>query len=158
MFDSQWWKDQVRLKVNQSDVRQLGINNFVLKTAYLESDIIWSNLKRNKLFAYLKRIVFFLLILVISFVILTPSNYIGFLKPVYDSLEKKLKNQTTLQDYLKSYFAPLVTLCINFGLIPLLIDGATEIEDFRRKSSKQISIMKRIYLTMFINTLIIPIT
>lgn len=157
VLDTQWWRDQVRLKVNLSDVRQLGITSFKLKRAYLESDIIWPNLKSNRTIATVKRLFLFLLLLVVSFVILTPSNSITFLKPVQDALERKLTNET-ISGYVAAYFAPLVSLCINFGVIPLFIDGSTEIEDFRRKSSKQISIMNRIYFFMFINTLIIPIT
>ena len=51
----------------------------------------------------------------------------------------------------------MISLCINFGLIPSMIDFTTLIEDYRRKSSMQISIMKKIFFFMFVNTLLIPI-
>jgi len=52
----------------------------------------------------------------------------------------------------------MIALCINFGLIPTMIDFTTLNEDYRRKSSMQISIMKKIFFFMFINTLIIPLS
>ena len=56
------------------------------------------------------------------------------------------------------YFGPIIVITINFGVIPLLIDISSEFEGFRRKSSRQISIMRRIFIFMLLNTLIIPVT
>jgi hypothetical protein len=51
----------------------------------------------------------------------------------------------------------MISLCVNFGMIPCMIDFTALIEDYRRKSSLQISIMRKIFFFMFINTLILPL-
>ena len=47
---------------------------------------------------------------------------------------------------------------INFVIIPFLIDLCSMQEDYLKESSKQVSIMKKIYFFMLLNTLLIPIT
>lgn len=157
MLDTKWLTDQIRFNVKRADLNVLGLREFVVRKAYLESDIIWVNLKKNQLFAIIKRVIFFILLVVFSLVLLTPTYAMELLKPIKNAIEKKVNNET-ISSLIASYFAPIVTLTINFGIIPLCIDLSTEGEDFRRKSSRQISIMNRIFFFMFINTLIIPVT
>lgn len=133
------------------------MDHFVVRKAYLESDIIWSNLKRNQVTALIKRIILFILLVIFSMILLTPIQATELLTPIRTAIEKHL-DSSTINSLIQAYFAPMITLLINFGIIPFLIDFSSEIEDFRRKSSRQISIMNRIYFFMFINTLILPIT
>ena len=39
-----------------------------------------------------------------------------------------------------------MTVIINFGLVPLIIDFMADFEDFRRKSARQLSIMLRVFV------------
>ena len=143
--------------MNQSDIGGLGITNFNIKKAYLETDIVWNSLQKPRAMAIFKRIVFFIALVLFSFLFLTPSYAASLLDPLRASLEKDLNNET-LSGYVQQYFATIVTLIINFGLIPLCIDISSEFEDYRRQSAKQVSIMDRIYFFMLVNTLLIPIT
>lgn len=68
------------------------------------------------------------------------------------------KNNEELVTLITTYFQPVIIIIINFGMIPLLIDISVEFEDYRRKSSKQISIMRRIFFMLFINIFLLPIT
>ena len=47
---------------------------------------------------------------------------------------------------------------INFGILPLFVDLFVEFEDYRRKSSKQISIMRKIQFLLFVNLFLVPIS
>lgn len=89
---------------------------------------------------------------------LTPTYTAAQLVSVRDALEEYFGRTSQASALLAEYFAPLVALIVTFGLIPLLVDLFSEFEDFRRKSSKQISIMRRIYFLLFINLFILPIT
>jgi hypothetical protein len=51
----------------------LQISDWNISQAFVQSNIIWSNLGKNRIFAYFKRILFFFLIFVVSFVIITPT-------------------------------------------------------------------------------------
>jgi hypothetical protein len=157
MLDTKWLAEQIKAKVKSSELRALGLKEFVVRKAYLESDIIWVNLKSSQFKASIKRVVFFLALVVFSLILLTPTYAIELLKPIKTAIERQVDNET-LNGLITSYFAPIITLTINFGIIPFCIDLSSENEDFRRKSSRQISIMNRIYFFMFINTLILPIS
>ena len=109
------------------------------------------------MWAIVKRTILFLLLVIFSFALLTPTYATELLEPFKVHIENTINNEQ-IREMITSYFAPVVTLTINFGIIPLLIDLSSEFEDFRRKSSRQISIMNRIFFFMFINTLIIPVT
>jgi hypothetical protein len=89
---------------------------------------------------------------IISLIFLTPDYVYSLLTPY----QKDFHN-SKVQELLKSYLKPMIDLMINFVVIPFFIDLSCEYEDFRRKSSRQISIMRRIYIFMLINTLIIPL-
>ena len=102
--------------------------------AYLESDIIWNNLRKSRAKAIIKRTFFFVLLVVFSFVILTPNYAIELLKPLRESLDKSVDPK--IDTYIETYYSSIITLIINFGIIPFCIDMSTEMEDFRRKSSK----------------------
>ena len=154
MLDTKWVEKQLREKVAMQDARSLGVESLVLSKAYLESDIIWDNLKKSHLTAILKRTVLFLALVVVSLLILTPSYMVNAMSPLEQSLKESAGG---FASYVQEWFAPMVTLCINFGVIPTLIDFSCELEDYRRKSSRQISIMNRIFFFMFMNTLIVPL-
>lgn len=123
-------KAQIRDKVSIADVRSLGIHSMTIHKAYLESDIVWNNLKKSRAVAIIKRTLFFLLLVVFSFVILTPTYAVELLNPLRKNIEKQV--DTTLGGFIEAYFTPIISLCINFGIIPFLIDMSTEMEDFRR--------------------------
>ena len=72
--------------------------------------------------------------LIISFVLVTPAYVEGVLNPVKDDFANKFVD-ASMSQYIQDYFAPMVTLCINFGMIPFMIDFAALYEDYRRKSS-----------------------
>lgn len=157
MKDKNWIFEQFKTKVKRSDTKSLGINTLIIAEAYTNSDIEWHNIQKSQLLAIVKRTILFLALVIFSFLILTPTYAIELLSPVQSAIEKKIHNET-IKGYVTLYFAPIITLCVNFGIIPLIIDYSCEVEDFRRKSSRQVSIMNRIFFFMIINTLIIPVT
>ena len=136
------------------DARALGVESLIISKAYLESDIIWDNLSKGPFTAILKRTFLFLSLVAVSLLILTPSYMIDLMSPLEQTLAASVGG---LSGLVREWFAPMVTLTINFGIIPTLIDISCEFEDYRRKSSRQISIMNRIFFFMFMNTLIVPL-
>lgn len=158
MVNARWFQHQVRNKVSGQEARSLGVNYLSIRKAYIQSDIIWSNLKVNVVVAIIKRAVLFLILFLLSLLILTPAYAIQLLDPLKLAVVKWFHNSQLLVEFVGEFFGPLIIIIINFVLIPLLIDISSELEGFRRKSSRQISILKRLFFFMLFNTLIIPVT
>ena len=126
--------------------------------AYLESDLKWENLGKDNFRAQLKRTGLFLIIFIVSLLILTPTYAISLLTPLQFALDDWFKNVSFIRQLISAYFQPLIVIFVNFVIIPSMIDYATLFEDHKRESSKQVTIIRRIYLFMLLNTLLIPIT
>jgi len=47
MLDTKWLESQIRSNVNSQEARSLGVESLVVTKSYVESDIIWDNLKKN---------------------------------------------------------------------------------------------------------------
>jgi hypothetical protein len=65
------------------------------------------------------------------------------LTPLINSLEEKLGSTSFLAVMIQTYFAPLMLLIFNFGIIPVLIDLVAYLEQQKTKSKKQIGIMRK---------------
>lgn len=94
----------------------------------------------------------------LSVTLLTPDSALKALTPVRDLLKGWLAGSEYLQEFVDAYSEPTVSLVVDFLILPALVDISCLFEDFRRKSSLQISIMWRIYVFMFINTLLLPLS
>ena len=135
------------------DLRQVRSNN-----PYLESDLKWENIGKDWGLAQFKRLIFFILIVLFSVLILTPTYAYAILAPVESHLKNWFKNLSIVTKLITAYFQPLIVIFINFVVIPGLIDISVLFEDHRRESSVQVTIIRRIYFFMILNTLLIPIT
>ena len=120
--------------------------------------MIWSNLGANQRFAKLKRFLFFILVVIISLTLLTPTYAINMLDPLKYTLNKIVFQVSFLTQMIATYFSPLIIIFINFVIIPYLIDISVMFEDHQRESNIQMSIIWRIFFFMLLNTLLIPIT
>ena len=69
-----------------------------------------------------------------------------------------MHNVTFAEQMFTTYFYPLIVILVNFVIIPSLIEICVSFEDHTRKSAVVSSIMKRIFIFMLLNTLLIPIT
>lgn len=129
-----------------------------VKQAFLQSDIKWENIQKNRKYAHFKRFSLFILLVLFSVLILSPINAINTLEPMRIALENIVSKLSFAQQLLRTYFSDWIIILINFVIIPFLIDLCTQHEDYLKESSKQVSIMKKIYFFMLLNTLLIPIT
>lgn len=118
----------------------------------------WENLGANQHFATFKRVLFFLLVVLISLTLLTPTYAINMLDPLKYTLSKLVVRVSFLTQMIATYFTPLIIIFINFVIIPSLVDFSVLFEDHQRESNIQISIIWRIFFFMLLNTLLIPIT
>lgn len=82
MLDTTWLSSMIRSRVKVADIKALGIDSFIIHKAYLESDIIWNNLKRSQFFALIKRTFLFLFLGIFSLILLTPAYALELLKPI----------------------------------------------------------------------------
>lgn len=89
MLDTKWLEIQIKQKVQSQDARSLGVESLIISKSYVESDIIWENLKKSQMVAIVKRTFLFLIMLIISFVLVTPAYVIGVLNPVKDDFKNK---------------------------------------------------------------------
>ena len=118
----------------------------------MASDIICKNLGKDQSKATLKRILFFVALIFVSFVLLTPTYAVSLLETIGQH------SFSFMDKFLIVYISPLVTIFINFVIIPSLIDFMVHYEDYRRKSSVQNTIIRRIYFMFFLNILLLPIS
>jgi len=72
--------------------------------------------------------------LIVSFVLITPTYVTTVLSPIEEDIKKGLSD-ASMETYITEYFAPMISLVINFGMIPSMIDLFAVFEDYRRKSS-----------------------
>ena len=97
-------------------------------------------------------------LILFSFVVLTPTYAINLLQPLNYALQDWTKDISLLSQLVSTYFSPLIVIFINFVIIPSIIDFSVVFEDHRRESGAQVSILRRIYFFMVLNTLLIPVT
>lgn len=135
MVDTKWVTKQLKEKVSIQVSRSLGVENLIINRAYLESDIIWENLSKSLMYSSVKRLVFFLALVIITLLILTPAYAVQFFSPYWQHLANQF-SETNTQKLVYGFIEPLILLTINFGIIPFIIDMSSEFEDYRRKSSK----------------------
>lgn len=136
----------------------MGVDYLSIHKAYPQSDIIWPNLKVSAIVAIFKQSLLFLSLCLLSLLFLTPAYAISLLDPLRLTVERWFQSNEFLVEFVGEYFGPMIILTMNFVLIPALIDALSEFEGFRRKSSRQIGIMRRLFFFMLMNTLIIPVT
>ena len=60
----------------------MAVDYLIITKAYLESDIIWENLRKNQIIAIVKRAILFLLLFLVSITLLTPTYFVGLLTPM----------------------------------------------------------------------------
>mmetsp|Transcript_1681 Transcript_1681/g.2969 ORF Transcript_1681/g.2969 Transcript_1681/m.2969 type:complete len:601 (+) Transcript_1681:302-2104(+) len=126
--------------------------------AYLESDLKWENLAKDPFKASLKRMGLFALLILFSFVVLTPAYAVSLLTPLQYTLSDWFKQIGFVSQLISAYFQPLIVIFVNFVIIPSLVDLSVTFEDHKRESSIQVTIIRRIYFFMILNTLLMPIT
>ena len=87
-----------------------------------------------------KRILFFLITLLICFGLLTPTNVFDFTKKLLNKILPEVSflqgNKFNYEKMIYTYFDKLIIVLINFLLIPIFIDFQADFENFRRKSSR----------------------
>ena len=47
MLETKWLEAQIRQKVQPQEARSLGVESLIITKSYVESDIIWENLKKS---------------------------------------------------------------------------------------------------------------
>lgn len=93
------------------------------------SDIIWKNLGNSEASALAKVTLYFIFILLLSLLFLTPSVVLDLVDRVSDTVS-----------FLVAYFNPFAVLFVNFTLIPILIALFVESSGFRQRSKELVSI------------------
>ncbi len=126
------------------------------------SDILWDNMRADNMVSSIKSWILLIILFIVCVVFITPSFFIDHLKPIIDLLKKDLNNFLALA--LQTFFAPLMILIFNSGLLPLFIDFIAYLEGHKSKSQRQIGIMRKnfffqifniIFLTLMGQTLIL---
>ena len=95
---------------------------------------------------------------IFSYYSLSPTVYVKLLDPVRAQIGGFLHSVTFAEQMFSTYFYPLVVIFVNFIVIPSLIEICVSFEDHVRKSAVVGSSMRRIFIFMLLNTLLIPIT
>ena len=158
MLDVKWVQKQIREKISIQEARSMGMERILISKAYLQNDIVWTNLKKSVYIGTVKRIFLFVSLLLLSLTWLNPIKAVDTFMPVKDQMKEWFSEEDKIVRLISDYFKPCVYMTINFCIIPCIIDTSVYFEDYRRKSSQQISIMRRTYLFMLINTFLVPIT
>ena len=68
------------------------IKNIIPKKVILEDDLIWYNVGKSKLWANIKRIITFFIVIIVSLTLLSPVTAINTLTPLRDTIAKKFED------------------------------------------------------------------
>ncbi len=91
-------------------------------------------------------------------VILTPSPIIVQLTKFLDGLQDDKKEPNILIALSKNYIRPLIIVIFNSGIIPTICDIIANLEWHKKKSSRQVSIMRKNFFFQIMNTIFLQIT
>lgn len=98
------------------------------------SDIIWDNMMSDDSISSVKSWILLLILFIVCVVFITPTFLVDHLKPVIELLYKDLGPDNFLSIALQTFFAPLMVLIFNSGLLPLFIDFIAYLEGHKSKS------------------------
>ena len=133
--------------------KQLRIDDWSIERSSSPSDIIWKNLNKSYTTRYLRKVMIFIAILVISFLFITPLTIID--KLDYIRVEKEEFNIISLVT--ESYVSPLLLYFISSVFVPWVIRKISHYENHESYSRKESSIMDNNYIFIFLNWTIVPL-
>lgn len=98
------------------------------------SDIIWDNMMSDDTINSAKSWILLIILFVVCVVFITPTFLVDHLKPVIELVYEDLGPDNFLSIALQTFFAPLMVLIFNSGLLPLFIDFIAYLEGYKSKS------------------------
>ncbi len=86
--------------------------------------------------ASFKSWILLIILFIVCVVFITPTFLIDNLKPIIDYVENEIGKENVLSVAISTFFAPLMVLAFNSGILPLFIDFIAYLEGHKSKSSK----------------------
>ena len=130
------FKSLIKERVPQDLKERAQLNRWKVKKAPVISDIIWENMMNDETMASFKAWILLIILFVVCVVFITPTFLVDNLKPIIDYLETEIGKDNIFSVALSTFFAPLMVLAFNSGLLPLFIDFIAFLEGHKSKSSK----------------------
>ena len=121
-----------------------------MKAAYTKSDILWKNLGKSEMSSSIKVFLSFVVILLLSLLVLTPT--------VVLDIAAQVGNWTYTTKFVVAYFNPFAVILVNFTIIPVLITLFIESSGLHQRSNEIIQTTKQVHFFMLINVLVLPFT
>jgi hypothetical protein len=113
------------------------MSKWKIKQAPSQNEIIWENLAKNETISSIKSFFLTIALLIVSIMLITPAVLLDNLQGLENIAEKAVGGDASfLGQLVASYFAPLVIMLLNYGIIPLLVDITVSMEDHKTKSDK----------------------
>jgi hypothetical protein len=145
----------VNEKLSGQEIAESEIKHWKIMMAPVMSDIIWDNMMSDDTISSIKSWILLVILFVVCVILITPTFLIDHLKPIIDYLKKELN--TVLALALQTFFAPLIVLMFNSGLLPLFIDFIAYLEGHKSKSQRQIGIMRKNFFFQMFNIIFLSL-
>ena len=133
------------------------IQNWRVSKAPVASDIIWENMMNDETIASFKSWILLVVLFFVCVVFITPTFLVDNLGPIIDALEKEIGRDSIFSVALQTFFAPLMVLAFNSGLLPLFIDFIAYLEGHKSKSQRQIGIMRKNFFFQSFNIIFLQL-
>ncbi len=102
----------------------------------MASDIIWENMMNDETVASFKSWILLVVLFIVCVVFITPTFLVDNLQPIIDYLEDEIGKGSVFSMALQTFFAPLMVLAFNSGILPLFIDFIAFLEGHKSKSQR----------------------
>ena len=121
-----------------------------------QSDINWEDYTKDSVISRTKTVILWIFLLLLSVVMITPVLILEYLSLIVDKVQEEsdLLSKFDVSAYLTSLSAMIVSII----LIPFFIDMMVQMEDFRTKSERQVTILNRNFLFMMLNLFFLNLT
>ncbi len=134
LTDSTVFEKLVNEKLTSDQINKSQIKRWKIKMAPVMSDILWDNMMSDDTVSSVKSWILLIILFVVCVIFITPTFLVDHLKPVIELLSRDLGPDNFLAIALQTFFAPLMVLTFNSGLLPLFIDFIAYLEGHKSKS------------------------
>ena len=132
------------------------MNRWEFYAAFPQSDINWDDFTKDSVISRTKTVILWIFLLLLSIVLITPVLILEYLTLIVDKVQEEsdILSKFDISTYLTSLSAMIVSII----LIPFFIDIMVQMEDFRTKSERQVTILNRNFLFMMLNLFFLNLT
>jgi hypothetical protein len=134
IIKTQEFKALVMSRLTPELRQELNVLQWHVRQAPASTDVIWENMQQDDFYRNLKSWVLLFALLVLCILFLTPMTLVDQLSPIINSYTKDKSDFFAVA--LQNFFAPLLILTFNSGILPTIIDFIAYLEGHKTKGAR----------------------